>query len=103
MALPGMMDQPTMETTIYSMDTLTPPSQTQMIINQQQDMFSWRQKELPHGNQRNKQLSQCLRQNPNTLHSQKQDGKLSGLEIYMTNLDFRRWDRQSSRAIMKVQ
>jgi len=37
MALPEIMDQPTMAKTICSMDSQMPPSQTQMIINQQQD------------------------------------------------------------------
>src|SRR5882762_1084544 len=39
MALPEIMDRPTTAKTICFMDLQTQPSQTQMIINQQQDMF----------------------------------------------------------------
>ena len=70
MALPGIMDRPTMVKTVYSMDSQMPPLQMQMIINQQQDMFSWHQKELWHGNQRDKQLLQCLWQNLNVMLSE---------------------------------
>src|SRR5882762_3696119 len=66
-------------------------------------MSSWRQEGLLHGNQRNKQLSQCPPQNPNMLCFRKPDEKLFSLETYTTNLASHRWDQQSSKATMKVQ
>src|SRR5882762_2461812 len=87
---------------IYSMDLQMPPSQTPMTISRLQDMSSWQWEGLLHGNQRNKQLSQCPPQNLNMLCFRKLDEKLFGLETY-TNLASHRWDQQSSKVTMKVQ
>src|ERR1700723_4034988 len=103
MGLLRIMDRVTMAKTIFFMDSRMPPSQTQMIIDLQRDMSFWQQKELLHGNPRNKKLLHCLQLNPNTSHSQKQEGKPSGSGIYTTNLAFHKWDQQSSKATMKAQ